>query len=1037
MTASNTGRHPPAPRRGPGITRVLGRLSQVLVASVVLVGLVAALPWALWHYIGWPLPDHLLTGPEVQAVLLGPLTTLLLLDLLACLCWITWGAFVIDVVRCVVAAVRGLRWPQLDTRGPVHAVAAILVGVIMVALLGNRSPSATTAGTTEATSGHGEVVATATAASPPAVLGGPIRLVDTVRPAEAAGEDADSVVVRAPHNGTHDSLSRIAARTLGAAGRWPEIFALNRGKPQPHGGRFTNPNLIFPGQRLTLPTSASPPPRPTTGADRHAISPTAPVLPPPQPAPSPSAIPASPPRPGPPPTAPRATAVPAVVPAVVPAPRTGVTPGSGPGIGWEPGGFVGLGLAAAISTTLVAARRRSRRRYRPDSGRRDDLPVAPVVYQLRLAHLRAEHADDCAPDDLDDGERNRCDAAPALVIGDTPDAHTPVDRAEGRRVTPGLGMRDGREIALDLAVAHGLGLVGAGACAAARALLLTLLTQPPVPAAAQVLITVEDLALVLGPEQAHHQCPAAVRVVADLDAALDELEAEMLRRVRENNSAAGAAWPVLALVARPPEENTQRLQAVLDNGAPFGLVGVLLGQWRPGLSAYIRDDGTVSSASPGPGQALVGTRMFRLPEAETAQLLTLLRQAEPDTPDAAPPASDPAAPLAPVVRHREGSPCASAQSPARSAPLLALDARDGSNDVMETALEVTVIPHAEHEGVSPGPPPALRPRAASEPPPRQVDAEGRQSHHGHDGQRAEQSAAAVRCCSVATADRSDASLAPITLTVLGRLQVHWTPDPTSATGEGGAGVDGAVREIAAVFPPRQRELLVFLALHPDGVHRDVLVAGLWQGNAPQRPTNALNTALSRLRRSVTQATGGAISDLIVIGDNRYHLDPCLVAVDYWRLRDAVTARRAAGSDRERLAAYQQIVDCYRGCLAEGLDTEWIDAPREATRRDALDAVAALARALVDADPQKTLDLLETARVFDPHNELLYRDIMRLQQRLGHLDAIPRTLTLLITRLAEIDETPTPQALALAAGLQQRHDTEHADPRAPGPARTPG
>lgn len=60
-----------------------------------------------------------------------------------------------------------------------------------------------------------------------------------------------------------------------------------------------------------------------------------------------------------------------------------------------------------------------------------------------------------------------------------------------------------------------------------------------------------------------------------------------------------------------------------------------------------------------------------------------------------------------------------------------------------------------------------------------------------------------------------------------------------------------------------------------------------------------------------------------------------------------------------------------------------------------------------------------ARAFDPHNELLYRDIMRLQQQLGHLDAIPRTLTLLTTRLTEIDETPTAQVLELATCLQQR------------------
>src|SRR6185437_12806775 len=82
-----------------------------------------------------------------------------------------------------------------------------------------------------------------------------------------------SVVVRAPENGIHDSLSRIAQRTLGAAGRWPEIFALNKGKPQPYGGRFTNPNLIFPGERLSLPLVTSS----ATGADQRATPDTGPA----------------------------------------------------------------------------------------------------------------------------------------------------------------------------------------------------------------------------------------------------------------------------------------------------------------------------------------------------------------------------------------------------------------------------------------------------------------------------------------------------------------------------------------------------------------------------------------------------------------------------------------------------------------------------------------------------------------------------------------------------------------------------------------
>jgi DNA-binding SARP family transcriptional activator len=1011
-----------------GIARILGRLLRGLVALTVLVTLVAALPWALWHYIGWPLPDHLPTAAEVQTVLLGPMTTAVLLEVLACLCWITWAAFVIDVTRCVLDAAQGLRWPDLDTSGPVHALAAVLVGVIVVALLSNRGPSTITAGITEAISGHGPLVATAPVANPTPAHIRPVAMVHAT-PTAVAPQDAGSVMVRAPENGIHDSLSRIAARTLGTAGRWPEIFALNEGKPQPHGGRLTNPNLIFPGERLTLPLLTSPLPAAVIGADHHAAPPTM-VIPTPRltPTTSPSPAPAPPMTlapPLPPTTAPRVIPVPAVV----PMPQIDTTGGSGSGVEGEPGVFVGLGLAVAISAALVAARRRHQRRYQPGSGRRDDLPVAPVVYQLRLAHLRADHADTGPEGDLDDGEHHRCGgAAPALVIGAPPDPRRNPDRAgEEMRVTPGLGVRDGREIALDLAVARGLGLVGVGACAAARALLLTLLAPPPVTAATvrsavgtQVIVPVNDLALLLGPEHAHHQWPAAVRVVADLDAALDELEAELLRRVRDNDPAAGA-WPVVTLVARPPEHITQRLQAVLDNGAPLGLVGVLLGQWRPGISAYIRDGGIVSSASPGHGHALLGTRMFQLPEARTAELLTLLRQAQPEPPNSPTP-RDHAAQLTPLAHQGKGTPLTPAQPPVDNASSTTLDARDGACEVIDdTALELTALPSPQPEHIGAWCVPGPAPHPASEPPRPCADAQGSHPHHPPGGELARRRATAALCCPVAPeeSDPHDACALSITLSVLGRPRVHWTPHRTGEAGEGGGAADAAPREITSAFPPRQRELLVFLALHPDGVHRDPLVAALWEDNASQRSTNALNTALSRLRRSVNQATGGAVTDFITVTQGRYQLDTGLVEVDYWRWRDAVAARLAAERDTERIAAYQQIVDCYRGCLAEGMDTEWIDAPREATRRDALDAVAALARALVDADPQRTLDLLETARAFDPHNELLYRDIMRLQQQLGHLDAIPRTITLLTTRLTEIDETPTTQILELAARLQQR------------------
>jgi len=191
---------------------------------------------------------------------------------------------------------------------------------------------------------------------------------------------------------------------------------------------------------------------------------------------------------------------------------------------------------------------------------------------------------------------------------------------------------------------------------------------------------------------------------------------------------------------------------------------------------------------------------------------------------------------------------------------------------------------------------------------------------------------------------------------------------------------------------------------------------LWPDSLPGRLGNTLHTAFSRLRRAVRTATYGHLDTVVTTAHGRYRLIPDLVEVDYTRFAQAQTDRRTAATPQDRRTALQAMIDTYAGPLAEGMSPAWLDPVREALRRDAVDAVGALARALVTTDPEQTLELLEIARAFDPFNELLYRDIMRLQARLGRLDAIPRTLALLTTRLAELDEHPSPVAVHLSEQL---------------------
>jgi DNA-binding SARP family transcriptional activator len=1036
-----------------GLVGVVARMLRGLLAAMVLFALLAGLPWALTQFIGWPLPDHLPSWAEIEGVLLGPMTTTFLLNFLACAGWLVWALFALDVASCAIEIVRDARLPNPATAGPVRRVAAVLVGATLISILGHRAtltpPSPLPAGLGTAS----EIVATAPAWHyPPDQDTSHVRPATYVTPHHTAPATNDqpasakSAVALAPdpHTGVHDSLWRIAQRTLGDGNRWPEIWELNQGKPQPDGGTFTRPSLIFPGEEFALPVGATVPsappephvPQPSPTPEKPA--PTTSMPPPGSPAtPTPSSQQT-------PPTAQEPQSTPATPPSTQQTPPNTDTARE-PVFRWGAELFVGLGLASAVSTVLMIARRRHNSRYRPGSGDRIDLPVAPVVYRLRLAHLRAEQDDTDFDGDDQVGRSERVSPPPVLVVG-----AAATGAGERPVFAPELGVRDGREVALDLAAARGLGLVGSGAPAAVRALLLAALTasaQHPAytspGAGACLFVPADDLAWVLGRGAGRVHLPAALRVVPDLDAALDALEAETLVRARASREqdTASRSWPPMVLVARPPEHRRQRLQAVLDNGAPFGITGFLLGQWQPGVTAYVREDGTVSATGPGLGEALRGMRMFRLGDDDTAELLALLHQAEPAPPGGGevrvPPMSSPRiVRMEPAWRHRTVS-SEAGSSAAGGAGDVELDP-DGDTGLEITAAAVEASATADTEleilgsrrAAAPGD--RLRsvavPRRQAALPHQPVDTEVLDEGGGDpvptDGHIT--TAAGPSPDTIADPDAKTAR-APITVTMLGALRVHWTPEPDAAD------TDRRGREITGDLQPRTRELLVLLALYPDGATRDALVSALWGDDPPARPTNALHTALSRMRHAVAAATDGSVTDIAVVGNGRYQLDPTKVTVDYWRFVDAVAARRAAATDQVRVHAYRRVVDSYGGPLADGMSAEWIEPAREAIRRDAIDAVAALARALVESDPQQTLDLLEVARTFDPHNELLYRDIMRLQERLGRLDAIPRTLSLLTTRLAEVDETPTPQARELATGLGRRRDSTTTDP----PAATTG
>lgn len=973
------------------------RFVRGLLALVVLLALVAGLPWALVRFVGWPLPNHVPTWDEIQAILLNPMSAEFLLDTLAVLCWIVWFFFALDVARCTVDAARGITWPQVRPPGPLHGLAAALIGTIVLTLLGSRTSS--TAPTTAIATLAGDLAPVAVVAplTPGPATATTVHLATAVQPTTTMVIDRNAPAppglvqvteeVLLPHDGIYDSLWRVAERIYGPGGgsRWPELFQLNRGVEQPDGRALTNPNLVRPGWKITAYVPTPPDDHPP-GEQQQ--------VPPQQPPPPTSTAPTTPP------------------PSTQPAPATTQTPAatrdagdhgssnqSGSGLDLLTGAFVGLGLAGAITTAMVSARMWRRRRYRVGSGDRADLqrPIAPVVRALRAAHDDDQQSgDDVEFVDLAPAPpRIHITAAGSLEPDDEP---IPVPTR--------IGVRGGHELALNLASTRGLGLAGPGATAAARALLLHLLTEQQPGNGICVLVPADDLHLVFDGAAAQN-LPSTVRVVPTLDAALNEMEAALLTRTRHaiEDTDSQTAPASLVLLASPEPHAERRLQAVLDNGSALGLAGVLLGQWRPGATVLVRHDGTVSATSPGLADALADTRLFNLPATDATDLLTVLRDAEgPADLVAGDYVGLSADQQAPLTEDREDDPVPAAPVPEQRSVEEMTQLESTRPPEPGERSQVAPIPSLQLLDVPPIPMnvPLKQPTSSLTTPGRTDEpSKTVETKSGSDRPAQHDQPRSPAASDQATSQR------PLIVRVLGRLQLALHDD----TGE---------RELNGVLTPKQRELLVYLALHPHGIRREVLNEAVWPDSRPPRPYNSFHNTLSILRRALTDATDGVMSNLILNDDGRYQLNAELVVVDFWQLQDALEAPRPSGADVP--TQLHEAIELYHGDLAEDLLVPWIEPFREATRRDVLDALGTLIRAHGDTDPDTMLTLLERTRKLDRYNEGVYRDIIRTQARLDQYAAIPRTLALLTTTLDEIDQRPSADTLNLADFLQRRGGT---------------
>jgi DNA-binding SARP family transcriptional activator/LysM repeat protein len=603
----------------------------------VLVALVAGVPWALWHFIGWPLPHHLPSAGQVgRALNRQGIPAQTLVDALAVVVWLTWATLVTSLAVEIPAALSGRHAAHLPVAGIFQPVTGRLVATVIVACLALAPKPAhpgTPAGVSVSTGLMARrpvpalvlrdatltVSATAFPAAPTTVE--TVSANGSLAPAAAAPVSTPTTYV--VQRG--DTLWSIAQKQLGDPLRWSEIYQLNEGRPQPGGATLNDPHWIDPGWTLLLPVTgpsaapATPAPTPpastapttTSSASPAQASTTAPSTT--TPAPTTTT------------TSPPTTARPATRDSGTVSHRT--VSSSHP-VRLPSGSEVAASFAAGVLATVAIGRLRRRHayRYRPPRPGRNlrAVPPRPTLVHLTQASRTAAESETST----DPG------VAPVFPVND-----------DERRLDPGrleIGTRNGSPVTVEVTDLSGLAVIGPVVDDVARALIASLLVRA-VPGATEILIT-DETADRLFPGLADDR---ALRRVDDSDQAARVIEAERISRTRRmagvdaldaatfrHDNPENPLPLLLVLLDQVPVESHGRWAALLDHGPRLGLAVAFLGPSPLATGQLTLDASATVTGIDGDGAPIFeGATLYRLRADEAVELLGAVNEANHEADD--------------------------------------------------------------------------------------------------------------------------------------------------------------------------------------------------------------------------------------------------------------------------------------------------------------------------------------------------------------------------------------------------------------------
>ena len=236
-------------------------LSRGGAAAILIVVLVGGVPWGLVSAAGWPLPHHIpnLSGIRTALNTRG-IPDRTLIDVLACLAWLTWASVAVSLMEEVVATLKGRSSRRVPFASAFQPVAARLVTALLFAVLALARAETPATASAPAPLAHQLQASPVTLTSivTPVTLTPVTSTSTSPTPSQSPSLQPTTPAVASPSTYTvvpNDTLWSIADSQLGDGADWPTIAALNLGRTMSDGRRFVDPNLIYPGWVLLMPGS--------------------------------------------------------------------------------------------------------------------------------------------------------------------------------------------------------------------------------------------------------------------------------------------------------------------------------------------------------------------------------------------------------------------------------------------------------------------------------------------------------------------------------------------------------------------------------------------------------------------------------------------------------------------------------------------------------------------------------------------------------------------------------------------------------------